>query len=142
MGEAILKKLVSERPDADQWHITSAGTWAMDGSGPAFYSKYVMELMGMDISAHRAQGINLRMLQKNDLILTMEEEHKKWLKAQYGEFSKRIYLLSEMVGEYSDIPDPIGGELVDYQEAAQRLEQILTQGLDRIYQLALIQQKC
>jgi protein-tyrosine-phosphatase len=140
MGEAILKKLVSERPDADQWHVESAGTWAMDGSGPAFLSKYVMELMGMDISSHRSQGINLKLLQKFDLILTMEEEHKKWLKTQYSDFAKRAYLLSEMVGEYSDIPDPIGGELVDYQETARQLERMLTDGIDRICQLALIHQ--
>ena len=118
MGEAILKKLVSERPDADQWQIESAGTWAMDGSGPAILSKFVMEQMGMDISAHRSQPINLKMLQNFDLILTMEDEHKKWLKAQYGEFADRIYMLSEMIGEYEDIPDPIGGELADYEEIA------------------------
>lgn len=141
MGEAILKKLVSERPDADQWHVESAGTWAMDGSGPAVYSKYVMELMGLDISAHRSQAINLKMLQNFDLILTMEGEQKKWLKSQYTDFAKRTFLLSEMVGENSDIPDPIGGELADYQETVQLLERILTQGLDRICQLAITHQE-
>jgi protein-tyrosine-phosphatase len=141
MGEAILKRLLLERPDADQWQVESAGTWAMDGSGPAIYSKVVMELMGMDISTHRSQPINLRMLQNIDLILTMEEEHKRWLKAQYRDFVGRIYLLSEMVDQYEDIPDPIGGELADYQETAQLLERMLTQGFDRICQLALLHQE-
>jgi protein-tyrosine-phosphatase len=138
MGEAILKRLISARPDADQWQVESAGTWATEGSPPAFHSKYVMELMGMDISSHRSQPISLKLLQNFDLILTMEEEHKNWLKTQYGDFADRTYLLSEMIGEYSDIPDPIGGELSDYMETALLLEHILTQGSDRIYQLALI----
>jgi protein-tyrosine-phosphatase len=141
MGEAILNRLFSERPDADQWHVESAGTWAMDGSSPAINSKVVMELMGMDISAHRSQPINLKMLQNFDLILTMEEEHKRWLKAQYRDFADRIYLLSEMVDQYEDIPDPIGGEMADYQEIAQLLEHVLTQGFDRICQLALLHQE-
>ncbi len=141
MGEAILKRLFSERPDADQWHVESAGTWAMDGSSPAINSKVVMELMGMDISAHRSQAINLKMLKNFDLILTMEEEHKRWLKAQYRDFADRIYLLSEMVDQYEDIPDPIGGEMADYQEIAQLLEHMLTQGFDRICQLALLHQE-
>jgi protein-tyrosine phosphatase len=141
MGEAILKRLVLERPDADQWHVESAGTWAMDGSGPAIFSKVVMELMGMDISTHRSQPINLKILQNADLILTMEEEHKRWLKAQYRDFADRIFMLSEMVDEYEDIPDPIGGELADYQEIAQLLERLLTQGFDRICHLALIHQE-
>jgi protein-tyrosine-phosphatase len=141
MGEAILKKLVTERVDDNQWHIESAGTWAIDGSAPAFLSKYVMELMGLDISTHRSQPISLTLLQNFDLILTMEKEHKKWLIAQYGEFADRIFMLSEMVGEEVDIQDPIGGELSDYAETAQLLEHILTEGLERIYQLALEQQE-
>ena len=137
MGEAILKKLVSERDDADQWHIESAGTWAIEGRDPAFLSKYVMELMGMDISSHRSQPINLRMLQNFDLILTMEKDQKRLLKAQYVDFNDRIYMLSEMVDEEKDIPDPIGGELVYYQQIAQLLEHILSDGLERIYTLSI-----
>ncbi len=137
MGEAILKKLVSERDDADQWHIESAGTWAIEGRDPAFLSKYVMELMGMDISTHQSQPINLRMLQNFDLILTMEKEQKRFLKTQYVDFNNRIFMLSEMVDEEKDIPDPIGGELVHYQEIAKLLEHILSDGLERINRLAI-----
>jgi protein-tyrosine-phosphatase len=141
MGQAILQKLVLERPDADQWKIESAGTWAMSGSSAAIYSKVVMEQMGLDINAHRSQAINLKMIQNFDLILTMEDEQKRWLKAQYRDFADRIYLLSEMIDQYRDIPDPIGGEMTDYQETAQLLEHILTQGFDRICQLALIDEE-
>jgi hypothetical protein len=49
-------------------------------------------------------------------------------------------MLSEMVGLMIDIPDPIGGELVDYEDTANLLEHILTDGLDRIYQQALTNQ--
>jgi protein-tyrosine-phosphatase len=141
MGEAILKKLVSAREDADQWHIESAGTWAIEGSAPAFLSKYVMELMGLDISTHRSQPVNLALLKNFDLILTMENEHKKWLTTQFREFAQRIFMLSEMVGVEEDIADPIGGELSDYAETAQLLDRLLTDGLERINQLAIEQQE-
>ena len=141
MAEAILKKLVSERQDAGQWHIESAGTWALDGNPPAFLSKYVMEMMGMDISNKKAQSVNQKLLMNFDLILTMEEEHKKWLKEQYGESGDRVYMLSEMVGEIIDIPDPIGGELFEYKDVAELLEKMITDGLERIYQLAVIHQQ-
>ena len=62
------------------------------------------------------------------------------LKAQYVEFADRIYILSEMVGEHNDIPDPIGGEWSDYQEIANLLEHLLTHGL-KIYQMALKHQQ-
>jgi protein-tyrosine phosphatase len=136
MGEAILKQLLAERNMAEQWHVESAGTWAVDGRAPAFLSKYVMEQMGMDISNHQSKSITLRLLEKFDLFLTMEEQHKQWLAEQYREYSDRTFMLSEMVGEYADIPDPINGELSDYVETAFLLKRLLSEGLDRIIYLA------
>jgi len=136
MAEAILKRLVSERLDADQWHVESAGTWAMDGSPPAILSQFVMEKMGMDISSHQSQPTSLKLIQHFDLVLTMENDHKKWLKIQYGEIADRIYMLSEMVGARVDIPDPIGGELLDFEETAFLLERILRDGIDKIHEMA------
>jgi protein-tyrosine-phosphatase len=141
MAEAILKKQASERSDAEQWHIESAGVWAQDGKPPSFLSKYVMEMMGMDISQKQSQSVSRKLLQNFDLILTMEEEHKDWLKEQYGETADRVYMLSEMVGEVADIPDPIGGELFEYQEVAQLLQHIITDGYEQIYQLAKVHQQ-
>ncbi|NJD60077.1 MAG: low molecular weight protein arginine phosphatase [Anaerolineae bacterium] len=136
MAEAILKKILANQPDADQWHVESAGTWATDGREPAFLSKYVMEKMGMDISEHRSQSITLRMLEKFDLLLTMEEDHKRWLADQYRDYADRTYMLSEMVGQVADISDPINGELSDYAETAALLQRLLTEGLDEITRLA------
>jgi protein-tyrosine-phosphatase len=137
MAEAILKQQISERPGADQWHIESAGIWAQDGKPPAFLSKYIMEKMGMDISEKQSQSVSRKLLQNFDLILTMEAQHKDWLQEQYGEIANRVYMLSEMVGEVADIPDPIGGELFEYQEVADLLQRIITEGFGRIYQLAI-----
>ena len=136
MAEAILKQLLAERNMDEQWHVESAGTWAVDGRPPAFLSKYVMEQMGMDISNHQSQAITLRLLEKFDLFLTMEEEHKLWLTEQYREYSDRIFMLSEMVGEYADISDPVNGELSDYVETAFLLRKLLSEGLERIMYLA------
>jgi protein-tyrosine-phosphatase len=141
MAEAILKKLVSERSDAAQWHIESAGVWAQDGKPPAFLSKYVMEMMGMDISEKLSQSVSRKLLQNFDLILTMEKQHKDWLTEQFGETADCVYMLSEMVGDLADIPDPIGGELFEYQQVAHLLKGILTDGFERIHQLATAHQQ-
>jgi protein-tyrosine-phosphatase len=138
MAEAILMKLVAERPDADQWQVESAGTWANIGSPPAILSQLVMQKMGMDISAHRSQPVSLELIQHFDLILTMEHNHKEGLTIEFAEYADRIFMISQMIGIMEDIPDPIGGELVDYEDTAHILENMLTDGLDRIYQLALM----
>ena len=141
MGEAILKRLVSGRPDADQWCIESAGTWAMDGYQPAASSQLVMQTMGMDISHHQSQSVTYDLLQQFDLILTMENQHKEGLSIEFEGLKDRIYMLSEMVGSTEDIPDPMGGELADYEETAHKLERMLSNGLDQIYMLAIKHQK-
>lgn len=136
MAEGILKNLVSKRTDADEWHIESAGVWALNGRPAAILSISVMETMGIDISGHQSQPANLELLEKFNLIFTMEYEHKRFLQERYEETYDRIHMLSELVGEVFDIPDPIGGEPGDYEEIAYLIEHILTDGLDRIVELA------
>ncbi len=137
MAEAILTRLISARPDAEEWHIVSAGTWAIPGRKPALLSRAAMETMGMDISTHQSQAINKELMRECDLILTMENQHKEGLEIEFPRYKDRIYTLGEMVGSGEDIRDPMGGEPVDYEATARRLEQILTTGLDRIIHLAL-----
>ena len=136
MAEAILKRLVAERPDADQWRIESAGTWAMYGAPAAELSQQVMREIGLDISHHQSKPITEALLKQFDLILTMEENQKEALTIEFEAYTDRIFLLSEMVGLVESIADPIGGSLADYQETARIIRKILVMGLKRITELA------
>jgi len=135
MAEAILKKLVANQPDAAEWHIESAGTWAIDGISAAVMSQQVMQSMGMDISSHHSQRVSKKLIRKFDLILTMERNHKEALMVEFAEFADRFHMITEIIGAEYDVNDPIGGELADYQETALELEHILSTGLARIIQL-------
>jgi protein-tyrosine-phosphatase len=135
MGEAILKQLVAARSDAGEWRIESAGTWALHGSSPAPLSQLVMQTRGLDISHHQSQPVTEELIQQFDLVLTMESNHKEGLQLVFKDHADRIFMLSEMVGQREDISDPIGGELEDYHDTADRLEKILSQGLERIIQV-------
>jgi protein-tyrosine-phosphatase len=136
MAEAILKHLVADRPDASTWQIASAGTWARRGAPPALLSQLVTQGIGVNISSHLSQPVTAELIQRFNLILTMEHQQKEGLKLHFPDHADRIYLLSEMVGRIEDVPDPILGELVDYQAAAKLMEHFLSDGLEKIYQLA------
>ncbi len=136
MAEAILKHLVAERPDAGAWQIASAGTWARPGAPPALLSQLVAQGMGVNISSHLSQPVTAGLIQGFDLVLAMEHQQKEGLLLNFPEYAERIFLLSEMVGRIEDVPDPIMGELVDYQAAAKMMERFLSGGLDKITQLA------
>ncbi len=140
MAAALFKKLVSQREDAGEWRVESAGVWARDGNPAALLSQVVMGEKGLDISAHQSQLADCPLLQNFDLILTMEAEQKYVLQMRCEEYSNRVYMLSEMVGDEFDIPDPIGGESADYEEIASLIERLLTDGFDKIHELAFLQQ--
>ena len=138
MASALFKSLVAQRADAKSWRVASAGVWAMEGSSAARNSQAVVASRGLDLSSHRAQGVSRELLRRFNLILTMEQGHKEALRAEFPDLASRIYLLTEMVERNADIRDPIGGTMIDYEDTARELEQILTQGMEKIVRLAAV----
>lgn len=136
MAEALLRRLIAQRADADAWRVESAGTWGMDGYSAANRAQLVMLESALDISGHRARTVDRRLLSEFDLILTMEGGHKEALCVEFPEFADRIYMLTEMIGYKMDIQDPITGTLDNFRDTAQELEQMIGQGLETILSMA------
>jgi len=136
MAWALLKRRMTDEGFQDGWQVGSAGTWAGDGFPPI---KEVQELLaekGMDVSQHRSRIVDLDMLRAADLILTMEDGHKEAIQVEFPEVADRVYMLSEMVGVEEDVRDPIGGSMMDYQEAIQVIEDYIERGFEKIVRLA------
>jgi len=132
----LLQQMLQDRQVEGEWNVESAGTWGLDGDTAAAGSQAVMDGLGIDISQHRARSVDYDLLASFDLILTMENGHKEALCMEFPEFSKRIYLLSEMAGEKNDIKDPYGGAYSGYEQAAEDIQAYLENGLDKIILLA------
>ena len=137
MAEALFKNIVAEEIDSKVWEVESAGTWAVAGIPAAKNSRLAMYNRGLNIEGHRSQPVNGNMLNTFDLILTMEQRHKEILSIEFPEISNRIYVLTEMVGISYDIWDPIGASLDEFNNTADELENILTQGYGNIQRTAV-----
>jgi protein-tyrosine-phosphatase len=135
MAEALFRKIVFETFPSEKWRIESAGTWAIDGQPASMNAQLVMEKQGMDISSHRSRRVTEELLLDFDLVLTMSEGHKEALMVEFPAVAKRIYRLSEMVGRYDDIDDPIGRSETEYAATSDEIKTILTQGIQRVGQL-------
>ena len=59
------------------------------------------------------------------------------LREAFPELSERIYLLKEMIGGMDDVHDPIGTNIVNYRAMADEVNTALTEGLNRIRELAV-----
>jgi protein-tyrosine-phosphatase len=137
MASAILKQKVAQLDSPEDWRIESAGTWASEGAPAVQNTQLTLSaLYKTDISDHSSRVVSKEMLSSFDLILTMEKGHKEALQVEFPELADRVYLVSEMVGENSEIQDPIGGTPFEFRETARELDRILTQGFEKIRQLA------
>jgi protein-tyrosine-phosphatase len=133
MAMAIFRNLV--QGDQEDWEVISAGTWAIEGVPVASKALRVLQSKGLDISDHRSQPVTRELIDRFDLILTMERNQKEALSVEFPHKAKRIYLISEMIGLVYDVPDPIGKSLVDFQNTYQELEQTLKLGMHKIRRL-------
>lgn len=133
MAMGLFRKKVS---DLSGWRIESAGTWTIQGQPAASYTLQVLQHRGIDIYDHRSRPVNRELLAQFNLILTMESGHKEALRIEFPEFTDRIFMLSEMIGEVSNIPDPMGGSIDEFIETAGDFERIFDQGFENILQYA------
>ena len=138
VAEALLKDELSKRGILD-WTVTSAGTWAQMRRGASRYSIQVAAERGLDITSHQAAMIEAQHLKDADLVLCMESGHAEALRAEFPAYAHKIYLISEMIGKKYNVDDPYGSALDSYQLMAEELSQIITNGFDRIVELATVE---
>lgn len=133
MAEYLFKDLLGDTTD---WQISSAGTYTRKGMRTNTEVLTVIKRYGIDARGHRTREVSRRKIHNHNLVLCLASNHKEALRAEFPDLKERIYLLSEMVGKSDSVNDPIGGPLVEYEAVAKEIHEYLTQGFDRIIELA------
>ncbi len=136
MAEALFGKLISERGETAEWRIESAGVGAIEGQLATGNTQLVAAERGMDLSEHRSKPATRATLEPFPLVLVMDEGHRRRLREAAPELAGRVYLLSEMVGQRTDIWDPVGTEIENYRTMADQIDGILRTGFVKIRELA------
>ena len=133
MAEYLFKEKIGDAPG---WQIASAGTYTRNGMSTTNEVLTVLKEYGIDASPHRSRVITRLKIMNHNLVLCLASNHKEALRAEFPDLRDRIYLLSEMAGKTASVDDPIGGPLVEYEAAAREINGYLTEGFDKIVQLA------
>jgi protein-tyrosine phosphatase len=137
MAEKFFQQQLEQHGLAANYHVSSAGTWAQEGlPADRIVSRIVEEQYGLSLQEHRSKEVNKELLAEQDLILVMEKNQREALQIEFAEKQKKIFLLSEMVGQEFDIADPHRQTEQDYQKAAQQIYQIITVGFPEILKRA------
>ena len=119
MAEGLLQKAFPYKT------VRSAGVDAMVGYPADPYSIQIMQEQGIDISRHRAQKLAGWMVSEADLILTMDNEQKRYIEQKYPAAKGKV-LRSGEFGNF-DIPDPYRQEMSSFRQAYALISDSITE---------------
>lgn len=120
MAEGLAKRALPEKA------VYSAGINALSGGAADPFSLRLMRERGIDISAHRARCLSAWMVSDADLILTMDQDQRRFIEMKYPAAKSKVFRLGEF-GNY-DIPDPYQQGLPAFRESSN----LIVQGVDEL----------
>lgn len=132
MAETLMKDVLKKMDLQQSVLVESAGTWAEEGYPATAHGVKAMAQRGLDSSNHRSQPITKALVDKFDLILTMETGHKEAIQVEFPEDADKVFMLSEMAGVSKNIEDPVGGSFEDYLATAEEINDWIHSGLPKI----------
>lgn len=130
MAEAFANHYLKEAGLGRRWFATSAGTAVWERLPAAEEAVRVMKGYGLDISRHRARGVEDIFLGDTSLVLGMTQEHVRIMKHLFPEKTDGVFRFADFAARVNgvggvrkasvpgDIPDPFGLDPDAYREVA------------------------
>jgi protein-tyrosine phosphatase len=134
MAAALLRRRIAELGLTDQVQVESAGVWAEAGDAASPSAVEVLSQRGIQLEGHRSQPVTSSLLERADIVLVMEEAHRRSLFYLAPEYLGKVFLLTEMVGQHENIGDPYGGPNEAYVATVEQIEKTIGDGLLGILQ--------
>ena len=131
MAAAIMQERIARAGLQAEVQVVSAGVWAESGARASANAAVVLRGRGIDLTTHRSQMLTPALVKEADIILVMEEAHRRSIFYMAPEQLSKVYLLTEMAGGYDDVPDPYGGPFEEYVETAALLAALIDKGMPR-----------
>lgn len=128
MAMGLLRQRLEQTGLSEEVEVRSAGVYGLDGSPASQPGVEVLGERGIDISDHRARTVSEQEIAAADLVLVMEEAHRRTLFYNYPQHLAKIFLVSEMSGNYHDIKDPYRQPKEAYERTADELAALIGQG--------------
>ena len=132
MAEVIGRHLLTDRYPAMDWQIGSAGVRAVNDYPATPASALMAERHGFDLSRHRSRLLTQQMVAGADLLVTMEEAHKRAILRDFPDASGRVFTLGELFGRGEDVDDPIGLPIQEYERTYDLLAEWIEAALPRM----------
>lgn len=116
LGQRVLGKGIEVR---------SAGVGASPGTPASNHAQFVVADHGGDLSGHLSRPLDTAILDRADLVLTMTRQHRAAVLGLASDRQDDVFTLAAMAGEDTDVTDPFGGTLEDYERTFEQIERLL-----------------
>ena len=127
MAEAVLRNALRNQGDIT---VESAGLGAMVDWPAAEHAVTLMEERGLDISGHRARQLTPELLHEADLILVMEQGHKKALETEDTTARGKIFRFGEWRDK--DIHDPFQNPKTEFEKVLREIDVCVETWVERL----------
>jgi protein-tyrosine phosphatase len=128
LAEALLRERAPLAGKAIE--VGSAGLVAIFGDPADEMAQVVAAGHGLDLSAHRARPIDPQLIRWADLVLMMEQSHRRHLLDLAPAAAGKVYLLGHWSG--SEIRDPYRQGRAAFEAAYEQIEAAVEQWLPRL----------
>lgn len=108
--------------------VISAGTLGIHGSPAAPHAVEVMREVGLDISAHRSQGLSLQLARAADHLVVMSPLHRSEIVERDPSLEARVqpfWRFATPAGRFDEIADPVGRDKAAFLACREDLEACL-----------------
>ncbi len=133
MAEGLLRREVASHGHSGQIVVRSAGTTNYyEGQPPAPLIMQVMKERGGDLNGYHPRQLTPQDIAQADLILAIAQEHADYVAEHFPEAAPRTLLLSQLIGQHADVPDPGVQETGALNWCADLIERYITKGYPEI----------
>ena len=136
MAEGMFRHMLAERLQCGEdelvdrgFVVASAGLSAVLGAPASPEAVELLRNRNIDLRAHESQPLTDRLLDQADRVFTMTRSHRDSILAARPDVADRVELLSR---DGTDIADPMGGTMSDYEASQQQIETHLRAILEEI----------
>ena len=137
IAEVILRDKLKKR-GVSHIVVSSAGVAASRGVPAASMAQVAVAGHGLNLMTHRAQFLTMDLVKKADLILVMEQSHKKEIQDWFHLAKGKVQLLKSYLKEdyVEEVEDPIGKSLDAFEYCYQDLEKEIDRILPDLVRIA------
>lgn len=120
MAEGLFKQALPDKA------VCSAGLDALVGEPASPLALQIMQEHGIDIREHRARSLAGWMITEMDLIVTMDQDQKRYIEQRYPAAAGKVIRIGEDGGY--DVPDPYLQGMPSFRHAYN----LIALGVDRL----------